>query len=240
MKLQAADAARQFVEEYYPHCQAAILAGSAGAGTMRDHSDLDLVILDNHEETPYRRTFHLYGWPIEMFLLNEQSYPALFRASRLQGTGALLRMCAFGTLLKDGGSGSALRQAALRAWHEGPLRWSLDDMNNARYTITEELIDLEDSVPGDEAILVTFKLIQSVMEFCLRVDNQWSGDGKWLYRTLQEHDPHTAQALIRAVQYYFKQDDHQPMISFIDQLLEPYGGRLQEGFQQYGLSIPSN
>lgn len=236
MQLQATDAAHRFIDQYFPHCQSAILAGSTVDGTIKRHSDLDLVILDSDELQPFRQTYKKWGWPIEVFLINNASYPRLFERNRQQGTGALQRMCAHGIMLKESAAGLALRQSAIESWQQGPAGWTLDDMNRARYEITEELLDFEEAATMDEAMFITFKLVKCVADFWLRVNEQWTGEGKWLIRTLRSYDPIVGEALVKATRRFLEEDDRQPLISLAEHLLESYGGRLHVGFRQHGVT----
>ena len=62
-------AAELYIEQFYPNCQGAILAGSVIRGEATATSDLDIVIFDKTLKSSYRESIIKYDWPIEQRLL---------------------------------------------------------------------------------------------------------------------------------------------------------------------------
>ena len=60
------DAARALVKEKVPTARGAILAGSVVTGGATDASDLDIVVIADDPDAPYRRSIHFEGWPAEL------------------------------------------------------------------------------------------------------------------------------------------------------------------------------
>ena len=55
-RLQPFEAAKRFIEEKFPDCQAALLAGSVVRGEETTTSDLDIVVFDEKVESSYRES----------------------------------------------------------------------------------------------------------------------------------------------------------------------------------------
>lgn len=81
-KAQAIEAARQVASTYFPDCHAALLAGSVIRGEATETSDLDIVIFDQRLSSAYRESFIAFGWPIEAFVHNFESYKDFFETDR--------------------------------------------------------------------------------------------------------------------------------------------------------------
>lgn len=231
----AAILARRFVDARFPGCKSALLVGSAVNGRLRPHSDLDVVIIINSEEVPYRESLSYRGQKFEVFLIRESDIPIMFSSAIQSGTGAFLRMCAEGRLLRDNqpAAGAALKLAALKAWRSGPPVWSLDELNKARNDISDDLYDLIDARTRSLVLFCGASLMLKTAEFILRVNNQWSGVGKWQLRALHEYDPDVAGRLGVAADQLFLRKRKMPLVRFIKHTLAPYGGPLEEGFKEY-------
>ena len=78
MRLGAQEAARAFLQAYFPDCLAALLAGSVVRGEATSTSDLDIVIFTERDNAPYRKSFEAYGWPIEAFVYTPSTYGDFF------------------------------------------------------------------------------------------------------------------------------------------------------------------
>ncbi len=235
-KPTAAILARRFVDAHYPGCKSALLVGSAVNGIVRAHSDLDVVILDDSLQHAYRESVTYRGQPFEVFVLKQSDIPGMFSSASESGTGAFLRMCAEGRILRDDsiGTGAAIKSAASRAWRSGPPNWTLDEIDRARYEISDDLYDLIDARSRGAILFCAVSLLPKTAGFILRVNNQWSGVGKWQLRALREYDSRAAAALAGAADQLFLRKRKEPLVRFIKQTLAPYGGPLQEGYREYG------
>lgn len=78
MKLKPIKAADRFINQHFPYCQGAVLAGSIVRGEETDTLDLDLVIFDKRLMASYRESLINFGWPIGIFIHNLTSYKHFF------------------------------------------------------------------------------------------------------------------------------------------------------------------
>ncbi|HEX7055884.1 MAG TPA: nucleotidyltransferase domain-containing protein [Bacilli bacterium] len=231
-RLSAEMAATRFIGDYFPGCNAVIWAGSCAAGKGSSHSDIDLVIIDDTCERPFRQSYMAWGWPVEVFVITSDTYEDLFAANREAGTAALQRMIAEGRLLKDNGSGAPIIAEAKRQVAQGPAPWSLDEMNRCRYEITELLEDLKEPSNRGEHCFTALSLAEKVPIFLLRANECWIGEGKWLYKTLQQFAPEFARAWMDAIRDCIANGNAQAVTKLAEQALEPYGGKLFAGYYQ--------
>ncbi|WP_284644317.1 nucleotidyltransferase domain-containing protein [Paenibacillus silviterrae] len=225
-------AAEWFLEKQFPECNAAILAGSAAKGIETSDSDLDLVILDDSRSYPFRKTYTAHGWVIEAFVVTRDSFPMFIEAAAESGLPSILRMCIEGAVLRDDGSAEELIGLARDALQAGPYEWTAQQLSDARYDITNGLLDLQSSRDRAERLFIAGKLIGSVHEFVLRANRQWIGDGKWALRMLRRFDEELSNSLVAALEQLYCNDEHEPVIQLLHEVLRPYGGLLTEGYSE--------
>lgn len=79
-RMNAREAARKIVEQHFPSCTGAVLAGSVVRGKATNTSDLDIVIFDKKLPASYRTSFNSFGWPVEAFVHNSESYKFFFES----------------------------------------------------------------------------------------------------------------------------------------------------------------
>lgn len=222
--------ARNCVEEKYPDAEFALLCGSAASGTMTTSSDLDLVVWDDTEPHPFRHSFYFENWPVEGFVLTSRSYIHFFEEAVQTANPTLLRMLAEGKPVKESERMHQLKTEAQQLLEEGPDPCSLAELDQMRYQISELLEDFEAVESREDGIFITHPLISLVPRFILRRSDCWLGEGKWLGREFKTYDHQLYQQFTRAVSAYYEKNDKTHLITFIDQVLDPSGGRFFEGY----------
>lgn len=80
----------------------------------------------------------------------------------------------------------------------------------------------------------TGTLAELVSEFVLRTNNCWIGKSKWIVRSLKEFDEDFASRYVKAFDTYYFKDDKNIVSDLVDEVLQPYGGRL---FSRFSLGI---
>jgi len=79
--------------------------------------------------------------------------------------------------------------------------------------------------------MITKNLLSiQVAEFILRSNGKWIGRGKGLVKELRQYEELLCDRFIDRLQSYYQNDNKEPFIRFVDEMLEPHGGRLFEGF----------
>ncbi|MGI8314234.1 nucleotidyltransferase domain-containing protein [Halobacillus mangrovi] len=229
MKKELMDKARQFVSTHYPDCSIALLSGSVVSGRATPASDLDIIIID---KSSFRKSYLFHGVPVEAFVHNDESLDLQFFIEQQEGTPLITRMCAEGVVLKGGTEAEDLVEKGKVRLAEGPSAFPAHKMDEYRYILSDLLDDLEGSQVWQEDIYTVSALIESFHQFILRANKMWTGEGKWMYRSLKEFDEVIAERLTHCAQYFYNENEKSELIKFIDEMLAPFGGRLFHNYYQ--------
>ncbi|MER2037671.1 MAG: nucleotidyltransferase domain-containing protein [Solibacillus sp.] len=229
-KKQPVDAAKQFINKHYPNCQGAILAGSVVRGEATDTSDLDIVVFDKLIASAYRESLQDFGWAIEVFVHNWESYKQYFESDRKRARPSLPKMVFEGVILKDNGSLEFIKKEAESILQSGPDKWSDETIRIKRYFITDALDDFKGCLNRAEEIFIANTLAELVSEFVLRTNQQWIGTSKWIVRALKQYDEVFAIQFVTTFDCYYRTGDKEPIIQLVEEVLQPFGGPLFHGF----------
>lgn len=230
MRISAIEASKRFVEEFFPECDAAFLAGSVVRGDQTKSSDLDIVIIDKKLVNSYRESFFKWEWPIEAFVYNPDGFWKFAEDNIKRARPSLLRMVAEGTLILGDEAYYSLKIQSQKLLDKGPEPWPLEDIDRSRYGITDYLEDLIGSTDPAETLFIVNKLSVLVHEFILRTNNQWIGEGKWVVRSLNHFDKGVSQKFVDVFSRFYKTGSKDEVVRYVDQVLDAYGGRLFSGF----------
>ncbi|WP_233713558.1 nucleotidyltransferase domain-containing protein [Lederbergia citri] len=223
-------AATQFIAERFPNCQGALLAGSIVRGEGTETSDLDIVIFDKTLETAFRESLIALGWPIEIFVHNLSSYKHFFQMDYERAKPSLPKMVSEGIVIKDEGIIQSIKEEANELLRKGPEKWSDETITMKRYFITDTLDDFIGSNNREEDIFIANALADLVHEFVLRMNGRWIGTSKWVMRALKKYDEKFADEFVVAFDEFYRLGEKSKIITLVDNVLEPYGGRLFDGF----------
>jgi len=223
-------AAAAFVEDYFPHCEAALLAGSVVRGEATPTSDLDIFVLIPALAMEYRESFFAGEWMVEVFVHNLGSYKKYFQSDCERGRPSLPRMVAEGVVLKDSLLLAAIKREASHLLAQGPQPWDAATIDRKRYFITDVLLDLIGSTTRCEEIFIVGRLSELLHEFIMRTNRQWIGNSKWIWKTMQDYEFPKAQQFFDVLEAFYRTGDKEKLIAFTDAILEPFGGRLFHGF----------
>ncbi|WP_319004997.1 nucleotidyltransferase domain-containing protein [Mesobacillus jeotgali] len=229
-RLSAFEAAQKFVEERFPDCGAALLAGSVTRGEATETSDLDIVIFDKDIPSAYRESVIAFGWPIEVFVHNLQSYQLFFESDVKRARPSLPRMVAEGTVIKKSDYLPKLINEAKRIIELGPEVWTKKEIELKRYFITATLDDFIGSNNDAEELFIAGTLAEQLQEFVLRTNKRWVGKSKWVVRELKHYDPVFSGKFVEAFSQYYRNGNKEIVVEMTERVLEPFGGRLFDGF----------
>ncbi|WP_409292894.1 nucleotidyltransferase domain-containing protein [Peribacillus sp. SCS-37] len=233
MREQGLEAAKRFVHDTFPNCSFAILAGSASRGEETPTSDLDIVIF---QETPgsYRESFYFYNWRIEVFVHDFESYLEEFENEKRKGRPVLGSMIVEGKVIKSSNQYKLVKEHALLHVTNGPVPLTAEFITSSRYYIYDLLDDFTDSTNYEEALITLNTLSLQVADFILRYNQRWSGRGKNLTKALRSFDHQVYEDFFSSMNSFYWNNDKLPFIQFANQVYEPVGGLLFEGFLQKG------
>lgn len=222
--------AKKLVQTRSPECEAAFLAGSIVRGEATATSDLDIVVFDSSVAASYRESFFYEGWPIEWYLHNLESYYAFYESDCARAKPSLPKMVSEGIVLYGGGKAEALQEEASMILKKGPAPWEENEITLKRYFLTDVLEDFIGATDRGEEICCASALAEQVHEFLLRTNEQWVGSSKWIVRALRNYDQTLADRFVEVFDMFYQTREKEQVISFVDEALKPYGGRLFEGF----------
>ena len=93
------------------------------------------------------------------------------------------------------------------------------------------LEDLQDRRPWPEVLATGAWLHLVLADFILRANGRWAATAKWIPRTLSSFDPALTAAFEAAMADLYERRDTAPLVSFTEQALAPFGGRLFDGYR---------
>lgn len=229
-RIEPVAAAKQFIDKHFSNCQGALLAGSVVRGEATETSDLDIVIFDKRLPSSYRESMFEFGWAIEVFVHNLTSYKYFIEMDSKTTTPSMPRMISEGIILRDEGILESIKNEAKDILEKGPEIWSEETVRTKRYFITDALDDFLGSKNRAEEIFIANTLADLVHEFVLRTNRQWIGSSKWIIRALNRYDEKFTVEFVEAFDVFYKTGEKNKVVLLVDKVLNPYGGRLFEGF----------
>src|SRR5215510_2071960 len=120
-KMAGIDAARAFIDAFFPDCLAALLFGSVARGEQTANSDLDIFIVTEDSIGPYRKSYREYGWFIEVFVGNRKYHEDKIEHTNSRHVPSFLASFAEGVILKDDHNfARELQEKAIAILERGP------------------------------------------------------------------------------------------------------------------------
>ncbi|OMF83115.1 nucleotidyltransferase domain-containing protein [Paenibacillus glucanolyticus] len=232
MKKEPMEAAERVIHRHYPDCLLAVLGGSASRGEHNEQSDLDIVILERDGDEMRRKTLEADGWIVELFILSLSSYREYFDEGVMAANPTLQRITAEGKVLRSLPEGEAVRAEAQHDLNYGPMPWMQTDIDEYRYMITEYVQDLKNPKRDGEKWFTVQKIMTVLCEFVLRVNGEWTGEGKMLFRLFHRFSTALGDQLEVSLSAMYRQDDPSLLLAFTEQMLNPFGGMLLVGYEE--------
>ncbi len=229
-RMQPIEAANEFVNKYFSHCQGAILAGSVVRGEATETSDLDIIIFDRAVPSSYRESLVDFEWPIELFVHNLTSYKEYFQKDCERARPSLPRMVAEGMIVRGEEIISPIKQKAREILDKGPAEWPVEIIQMKRYFLTDALDDFRGSSNRAEELFIANTLAELASEFVLRTNRQWIGASKWVVRALKQYNEPYAHQFVNAFNLFYQTGEKKEVIQLVEEILQPFGGRLFDGF----------
>jgi hypothetical protein len=220
--------ARALVTDLFPHNQWALLAGSVTTAQRTAGSDLDIVVLlpDGDKQAPHRDSRRYRGWPVELFVHDQQSLNHYLQKDLPTRRPVMHRMLATGVAVSGDPRQWQTRCAAVLA--AGPAPMPDDEREYARYCLTDLLDDLTHAVdPGERLVIATTAWI-SVAQQALALADHWTGTSKWLLRELRDLDSCLADRWLAA------HGNAAAIEALVRDLLDQHGGPRFDGYRVVG------
>ncbi|MEQ7008795.1 nucleotidyltransferase domain-containing protein [Actinopolymorpha sp. B17G11] len=223
--------ARDVVVETFPHARWALLSGSVITTPRTAGSDLDIVVLlpDGDPEAPHRASRHFRGWPVELFVHDEETLAHYLTKELPDRRPALNRMVATGVhLVGDRTHSGEIQTLCTNVLAGGPAPLTDTERNRIRYQLTDLLDDLTHATDPAERTVVAAAAWAAAGERVLALNGRWTGTGKWLLRELIAYDPELAERWLAA------HADPTAIARFLTGVLDRSGGPLFAGYKEPG------
>jgi hypothetical protein len=231
----AVEVVRRFVAECHPLAEAALLAGSQARGLATVGSDYDVVLLFPSVAAAWREMMLFEGRHIEVFAHDLGTLAYFCRElDRPSGRPALPTMIVEGISVLSESSAvlEAARQIAADTLRQGPPVLDGAALRARRYAITDLATALRANSARSVRLATGSALLGELADFALRAEGRWSASGKALSCALAIAVPQFAERLETAFTALFAQGDVTLVQALVDDVLEPHGGRLREGYRQ--------
>ena len=227
--------ARTLVAERFPDAAAAWVAGSVVAGEATRTSDLDITVLLDDLDAPYRESTEYDGWPVELFVHTRASIDHFVAKDLDRRRPTMARLVSSGLLLVDrDGAGAATTEACAAVVAAGPAPLGGDERDRMRYALTDLLDDLADAADPQQRVAVAVTTWQLAAELLLAASGHWWGTGKWLVRELRRYDEaHGTSYTLRLHAGLTAAVDGDPVLLtvVVEEILDASGGRLWTGYR---------
>ena len=229
-RLDPPDAARALVREKVPTARGAILAGSVVTGGATDASDLDIVVIADDPDAPYRRSIHFEGWPAELFVHTEETIHGFWERKDERFRPGLALMCARGMIVLDTDRSAGRIQAeAGKVLAAGPPALDGSERDRIRYGLTDSLDDFLADPGTSELPFIVASLTKGLCEVAMENRRAFRGSGKWMLRMANEADPVFATELSAALDAV-GDGNRERLAALARAELDAAGGPLFEGY----------
>lgn len=208
------------------------LGGSVMRGDATPASDLDLVVV--YEELPnaYREAFVHAGWPVETFVHDPATLEHFFESARQRGFPAMMNMVVEGVEVPGPSEFSArLKRRAVELLEAGPPPWDEAELTLRRFRLTDWVDDLKFPRSPDEVVATGAWFYQDAAEFFFRTRGLWGAHSKSIPPRLRQTDAAFAEKFLGAFDALFKEKRTEPVSALVEEMLEPFGGLLFDGFR---------
>ncbi len=224
---------RELLETRYQGAVLAFMAGSVVRGEASTYSDIDLVVIYDHIEQPFRESFIHKDWPVEAFVHDSDSLQEWFATDAQQGRSSLLEMISEGLEVPAASQLSTeLKKQAEKLILQGPIALTGEEIEDRRYRISNLLDDIRDPRSREELIAAAAVLYKELADFYLRGRTLWSAEGKTVLRRLRKADPAFLRRFSEAFEALYTQNQISKAVALTEDLLNEHGGVLFEGYRR--------
>ncbi|GCF07694.1 nucleotidyltransferase domain-containing protein [Dictyobacter arantiisoli] len=227
--MNSVETARAFLDQNFPNCDAAILAGSSSRNEETTTSDLDIVVIDEKALYPYEETLQAFGRTIDVIFNSHETCRKFFKSDMKNHRPVITHMCAKGLILKDtDGLAQQIQHEANQVFEYGPDPLQQDAMDRWRHDLTNLADDFSSSRSREESFVFASYLATGATDALLAAQRRWTGSGKWQLRALYDYDPQVAQQWIDAVEAFYQRNSRRELVTYAQLAITALGGPLIE------------
>jgi hypothetical protein len=216
----------------YPSASIVFCGGSVVRGEGFPSSDLDVVLLFDRLPNAWRESLHFEGWPIDVFAHDPETLAYFVAQDCAAGRPSLAQMISEALVLPA----ETATSRAIQNWARGivdaqPQLPSPASLASDRFWITDLLHDFRDDRAPNDLRAVACKLYPLLCNFVLKTRGRWLGSGKTLPRLVERAAPDLSHSIESAFDAFFQTGDRTAVLRVTQQILEPFGGELFDGFR---------
>jgi predicted nucleotidyltransferase len=234
MRPDPLEVAKRALQKYHPNSLGGIAGGSVFRGEGTPTSDIDVVVLyDDAFADVHRASVVEEGWPIEFFVQSIKAQDYFLEKDRLRGMCVMASILCDGTMIPNERDELISRRRKARDIIDaGPPALTPLEIDRRRYALTNLIGDLCGTDNNAVKNAVLSQLHDTLGDFHLRSQGCWSGHSKALLRSLKDVDETFASRYVESFDAGFSDHDIAPVVALADDVLQPYGGRLWEGYKE--------
>jgi predicted nucleotidyltransferase len=226
-------AATAIRDQRYRDAIVVFAAGSLVRGEGTAYSDLDLIVIYPRVSSAYREAFRFQNLPVEAFVHDPETLHYFFlELDRRSGIPSLPQMVVEGIEIPEPNDISrSLKALAASVIAMGPPALSFEDRQKIRYRITDVLDDLRAPRSAGERIATGAQLFEVLADYYFRTNGLWSAKGKTIPRALMRVNAGLCERYCRSFENLFATGGVDAVIAVAEDMLQPDGGMLFEGFR---------
>ena len=195
---------------------------------MTEHSDVDIIVLFDKLPHAHRETYRSEGWLLDAQVHDPETLNYLMVSDARLGSAIVAKMVIESILVPDETPESKrIVSVASRIISSGPPK---QDFAGVRYMVANMIADLKQSQDRHETMAIGVELYQILSAFVFRSRNQWGASKKMTPRLLEVLDPELNARFCSAFSELFSSGRVDNAIRLAEDLLEPVGGPIYEGF----------
>jgi len=227
------EVAKNLFSKKYSDAQCLIVGGSVVRGEGSLYSDLDIVIIYDHLDFAYRDSFLFEGWPIEVFVHDIDTLRYfLDEVDRPSGFPSLAQMIIEGIVVSEkSDDAKIIKKMADDFMQIGPVKWTKEDIDRARYSITDLIEDIRSPKYISDNLGAGASLYEALADFYFRSKNSWSASGKMISRKLNLVDKDLAKLYDDAFIQLYTDNNPDLLIKLTENILAPFDGFLFGGYR---------
>jgi len=219
-------AARGLARHHFPDALTVFVGGSVLTERRTAMSDLDMVVVTEPRECPYRHSLDWEGWPAEVLVHDERSLAAYCADNLARRWPGIPRLIAEGAIVSDrAGLGERLQTDLRRRLAAGPTPAGRAELDAHRYELTDQLDDLAGAEDPAEIAFIASRVLTKTAQLALLCGRHWQGTGKWLLRELRDHDADLADRLAGSL------SEPARLAGLARRVLDSAGGPLRAGYR---------
>ena len=224
------------IEKHFSYAYCAILTGSHAEGRATEESDFDIWIISHSRDYIFHETFMRNGMKIQvthypMSKIDEQLWFDLYKRN-----GVFIGAFVKGYIIKDTKEYlKSLIDTCANLQVQGPAPTSYHELQSRKFQLIGLLSDFRSSKSEKESIIISHELLECYLTFYAQYYRLWTmGGGKYLVRTVNEHNNKLCADLFNSYTSYLKQSSKEPLIDFVNRYLSKFES------DENGASISTN